>query len=204
MSDHGMETVKLSDMIDLSLYTDNSTYTMHGSSPVVQIVPKPGKLQNVLKSLKEAEKKVGHFKTYTNEELPDRWHFRNDQRVGPITVVADRGFIFNDFYKMVEWVKVNNIVKSNEEYGLHGYDNAEESMRAVFMGKGPAFKARFQGQPIDNIDLYYLFCDVLKLKPPQRLDGNPKNIQQFLAPASANSIRTGKQLVTDRRKLKGH
>lgn len=197
MSDHGMETIKLRDMIDLSKYTDSSSYKMVGSSPVVQIVPNPGKFDSVLKSLRDTAKAVGHFKAYTNEELPERWHYRNDQRVGPITIVADRGYIFNDFYDHVEWFKSQNVTKINDEYGLHGYDNDEESMRAVFMGKGPAFKSRFQGKPVDNIDLYYLFCKVLKLNPPKSLDGNAKNIEQFLVSGSgtANKIRTGKKLV---------
>lgn len=197
MSDHGMETVKLSvHMLDLSKCTDNSTYVMYGSSPVVQIVPNSGQFDSVLKSLREAEKKLGHFKTYTNEELPKRWHYRVDQRVGPITIVAERGYVFNDFYSHVDWFKQQNVTKTDDEYGVHGYDNAEESMRAVFMGKGPAFKSRFEGNPVDNIDLYYLFCKVLKLKAPRKLDGNEKSIEQFLVDttASGNKIRSGKQL----------
>lgn len=203
LSDHGMLSVKLSDMIDLNKYTDNSTYTMYGSSPVIQIVPKSGHFDNVLNSLREAAKKVGHFKVYTNEELPERWHYRNDLRVGPITIVADLGYIFNDFIPhVVNYFKQQNLVKTDDVYGVHGYDNEEESMRAIFMAKGPAFKSRFQGKAFDNVDLYYLFCKVLNLKAPKRLDGNEKNIDQFLVEPSAggNKIRTGKQLLDDRRK----
>lgn len=194
MSDHGMITIKMSDMIDFRKYTDNTSYKMYGSSPVIQIVPNEGQLDNVLKGLRTAAKTVGHFNVYTNEELLERWHYRNDKRVGPITVVADPGFIFNDFSNHVQYFKSLNVTKTNDEYGLHGYDNSEESMWAVFMAKGPAFKEHFQGQPVDNIDLYYLFCKILKLTPPRRLDGNESNIQQFLTETATtgNKIRKGK------------
>lgn len=197
MSDHGMTTVHLKDMIDLTKYTDSKAYKMYGSSPVVQIVPEDGQFDAVLKSLRDAATSVGHFQVYTNQELPDRWHYRNDRRAGPITIVADLGFVFNDFHDHVAWFKDHNVTKTNEEYGLHGYDNALEAMQAIFMARGPAFKTKFQGKPIDNVDLYYLFCKLLHLRAPTWLDGNETNIEQFLVDSdkglpNANQIRSGK------------
>lgn len=195
-----MQTVHLSNMIDLTQTTDPRTYNMYGSSPVVQIVPHPaGQFDNVLNSLRETAKSNGHFNVYTNEELPERWHYRNEDRVGPITIVADLGYVFNDFKAHVDYYQSINITKVNDEYGVHGYDNAEAIMRAVFMAKGPAFKARFHGKPVDNIDLYHLFCKVLKLRAPAGLDGNAKNVEQFLAETSSNKIRTGKNVVVRHR-----
>lgn len=196
LSDHGMITINQKDMIDLRTFTNTSTYQIYGSSPVLQVVPNPENMDSVLQSLRAGEKSIGHFHAYTNTELPKRWHYRNDQRVGPITIVADLGYVFNDFYQLIDYFKSKNVTKINEDYGMHGYDNEEQQMNAIFMAKGPAFKARFKGTPCDSVDLYYLFCKILKLKVPPNLDGNGKNIEQFLASGSAidNKIRSGKML----------
>lgn len=43
VSDHGMESVSPPNFIDLTTFLTNGTYTMYGSSPVLQVVPtKPG------------------------------------------------------------------------------------------------------------------------------------------------------------------
>lgn len=56
------------------------------------------------------------------------------------------------------------IVTPTTKYGVHGYDNEEESMHAVFMAKGPIFKPGQIIKPFDSINLFNLFCHVLKLK----------------------------------------
>lgn len=51
------------------------------------------------------------------------------------------------------------------EYGLHGYDNNVESMRPIFMAKGPSFKSgAVIEQEFKNIDLFHLFCRLLGIK----------------------------------------
>lgn len=50
------------------------------------------------------------------------------------------------------------------KYGVHGYDNEELSMHAMFMAKGPLFAKRKQLQNVNMVDLYNLFCLVLDIK----------------------------------------
>lgn len=52
-------------------------------------------------------------------------------------------------------------VTPDHKYGLHGYDNAEPSMRAFFMANGPAFVKNRSFDPFDSVDLYNLFATVL-------------------------------------------
>lgn len=50
------------------------------------------------------------------------------------------------------------------KYGIDGYDNDIESMRAIFMAKGPLFASGKVLNPFDSVDLCNLFCRILKIK----------------------------------------
>lgn len=56
------------------------------------------------------------------------------------------------------------VVTNDSKYGLHGYDNEDPSMYAMFMAKGPLFSKGKQIPPINMIDLYNLFCMILGIK----------------------------------------
>ena len=63
--------------------------------------------------------------------------------------------------------------------GAHGYDNRYESMRAIFIADGPAFKSGFTAEPFENIDVYELMCKILGLKPAQN-DGDLRRVKAML------------------------
>lgn len=62
-------------------------------------------------------------------------------------------------------------VRPDSLYGVHGYDNEHETMRAIFMVKGPMFKSGVILKPFDNIDTYDLFCMFLNFACPSS-EGN--------------------------------
>lgn len=51
----------------------------------------------------------------------------------------------------------------DSKYGVHGYDNKYEQMRAIFMAKGPLFKRGQILDPFDNIDIYPLLCIIMDI-----------------------------------------
>lgn len=55
-------------------------------------------------------------------------------------------------------------VTNDTKYGIHGYDNADPSMHALFMAKGPLFAKGKRLKPVNTVDLYNLFCLVLDIK----------------------------------------
>lgn len=65
-------------------------------------------------------------------------------------------------------------VTNDTKYGIHGYDNAEPSMHATFMAKGPLFARGKQLKPVNAVDLYNLFCLILDIKGSKN-DGSTKN-----------------------------
>lgn len=102
LSDHGMESVTRKNIIDLRKILANHTYTYYGTSPVLQIVPADSYEKIVYEQLVNASKNIGHFRVYENKDLLVRWFYRNDQRTGPFTVVADVNYGFNDLFTSAE------------------------------------------------------------------------------------------------------
>lgn len=182
VSDHGMDSLQLKNVIDLRKIIDKKV-NYYGTTPVLQIVPEvASEREMIYKKLLNVSLTTKKFKVYLNEELPTRWHFRNDFRVGPITVVADLGFGFHDMYESAKFYeKAYNISVNNEnKYGVHGYDNQYESMHPIFFAYGNMIKSNNEVEPFDTVDLMYLFCEIIGLTPPQYLMGNREHILGIL------------------------
>lgn len=61
--------------------------------------------------------------------------------------------------------RLNLIFSVTGTVGLHGYDNTESSMYPFFLAHGPLLKKNTRVPVFDNIDLYSLWCHMLKLSP---------------------------------------
>lgn len=123
MSDHGMDELELRNVIDLTKIIGEKKVNFYGSTPILQIVPNAeSETQEIYQMIKTESEKRKTFSVYKNDELPERWKFRNDIRVGPITVVADLGWGFHDMFKSADvYEKVYHIPKTNTtKYGVHG------------------------------------------------------------------------------------
>jgi ectonucleotide pyrophosphatase/phosphodiesterase family protein 5 len=92
-----------------------------------------------------------HITPYLREEIPDRFHYSNTSRVGPIVVIANEGYTFH-------WVK--QTLKGN-----HGFDNQLKTMRTIFMARGPDFKKNVQIEAgrLKNVDVYSLLCALMQI-----------------------------------------
>jgi len=64
-------------------------------------------------------------------------------------------------------------------YGVHGYDNRNLPMHPFFMSHGPLFKSGFIADPFENIDLFPLICEIMKIHPPSN-NGTISNVQSIL------------------------
>lgn len=185
LSDHGMAGVPWTKMINLTSYLDAGSCKMYGSSPVLQVVPADGKFDYVYETLKNASKSNGNFDVYKVEELPERWHARNEQRFGPIIVLAKMNYAFQD---LMVWAKDDGTA-----YGVHGYDNQEDLMHPIFMAKGPAFKSGgVEVKPFESVDLFHVYTKILGIKDSSARDGSPDRISDLFynEPVAQNSHTT--------------
>ncbi|XP_017360613.1 ectonucleotide pyrophosphatase/phosphodiesterase family member 5 [Cebus imitator] len=163
-SDHGMTQCSEETVIELDQYVDRDHYTLIDQSPVAAILPKEGKFDEVYEALTHAHP---NLTVYKKEEIPERWHYKYNNRIQPIIAVADEG-----------WHILQN--KSDDFLlGNHGYDNALAEMHPIFLAHGPAFRKNFSKEAMNSTDLYPLLCHLLNITAMPH-NGSLWNVQDLL------------------------
>lgn len=178
VSDHGMASVPQKNSIILDEMFDTS-FAKHifWVSEFVQIFPNEGKEDEIYNSIKS--KLPSQARIYRRSEIPARYLYRENERIAPILVLPDEGWILTTRER---YEKMKTDGKLDTVRGSHGYDNELESMRALFIGHGNAFKKGFVAEPFQNIEVYNLMCKILRLTPAKN-DGNFEKIKALLKAA---------------------
>lgn len=156
VSDHGMIEVSPSRKVTLDNYIDVNDIEIISYSPALMFnVEGEGEIE-IFESLKKNEE---NFKVYLKENIPDRYHLKNNSRVPEILMVADEGYTINtkQFFE-----------SRGSDYpsgGAHGFDNANPKMDAIFVAYGPAFKKEVKLDRFENIHLYEVMAKILNIEP---------------------------------------
>lgn len=174
VSDHGMAGVDPRNVILLDDYLDlKQAHQIAWNSSMVHVFSKPGTDETIYAALK----KVPHAAVYRKQEIPARFHYGTSNRIGDIVLMADEGWSLTSRERFrPPQLSADGSVKYR---GAHGFDNQLESMRALFIGHGPAFKRSQVVEPFANVDLYNVMAKILKLKPA-RNDGNKATVKTLL------------------------
>jgi predicted AlkP superfamily pyrophosphatase or phosphodiesterase len=176
VSDHGMTRLDPSRTIILDNYFDpGQAEQVVWNSAMVQIFPKPGMEHEIYATLKA--RAPAHVTVYRKEEIPKRFLYGRSKRVGAIVVIADEGWLITSRERYRPPTPAAN---GGINYrGMHGFDNQLESMRALFVAHGPAFKRGLVVEPFNNIDVYHVMAKILKLKAA-RNDGGYAAVKSVL------------------------
>ncbi|MBC7798849.1 MAG: alkaline phosphatase family protein [Pyrinomonadaceae bacterium] len=175
VSDHGMTKFNPTNVVLLDDYFDLTKAEIAFSGQIVNIFPKDGDAETIYQALKA--KPMEHAKCYRKSEFPARFHYQNSDRIAPIICMADEGWAISNG-------KFYNAAKAEADAakgfrGAHGYDNQIESMRAIFIGSGAAFRKNKVVEPFENISVYNVMARILKLTPAKN-DGDLKVIKTVL------------------------
>nr|XP_020671209.1 ectonucleotide pyrophosphatase/phosphodiesterase family member 3 [Pogona vitticeps] len=159
LADHGMDKTFCKQMEYMTDYFDTINFYMYeGPAPRIRArnVPKDfytfdseGIVHNLT-----CRKSDQHFKPYLTRDLPKRLHYVNNIRIDKVHLMVDR-----------QWLAVRNRNYTFCGGGNHGYDNEFKSMEAIFVAHGPGFKEATEVEPFENIEVYNLMCDLLKIEP---------------------------------------
>lgn len=147
-----MATVPRSHIITLSDHVDQNDYDLVSYGTFILVRPQPGKKEKLYNEIR----KIKNVTTYYKEDIPERWHYKNNRRVTEIFAIADEGYFV-----------APNRSKRLQPFPLgdHGYDNECKNMHGIFMAHGPAFKKDLKSETVMTLDLYELMCDILDIKP---------------------------------------
>lgn len=90
LSDHGMvsvdmrnSAVAISDYVNMDLIERTV-----GEGAYMHIKPITGRVDDVVNNLRQAP----HIQVFRKEDIPERWHFKNNRRVFPVFLLADEGW----------------------------------------------------------------------------------------------------------------
>ncbi|CAL8302268.1 unnamed protein product [Merluccius merluccius] len=185
-ADHGMSTVYrgagAGKQITLSRIPGFSfrdvSFHMVDYGPSGMLLPKPGLLDKVYNALKGAHP---HLHVYRKEEVPARMHFSNNDRIQPLVLWADAGYIINGYIP----------VQFNK--GEHGFDNRDMDMKPFFRAAGPAFRRNLEVGPFETVNIYPLMCHILGIRPEVN-DGH-LNATRHMLVSAGEDVPGGKGLV---------
>jgi len=173
LSDHGMAEISSEQTINLSDHTDMSLIKQEGSGPYSLLY---GIDQIKAKKVVEDLNNVPHIKAYLKKNIPERFHFKDHYRIKDILVLADEGWYIKD--QAIS--STSNAGDYIPKGGTHGYDNQLQSMHALFIARGPAFKNGVKSAPFENVNIYPMISYILDLKPHPDIDGKLENIIHIL------------------------
>lgn len=163
-SDHGMGNISNDKKVVLEDHLRKEWIAqLQGYNPNFNIQAKEGFVDSIYNALSE----VNGIQVWKTGELPPRLHYGTHPRTLDLVVVADSSW---------------SVVENREELvngGAHGFDNSNTDMHAIFYAFGPAFKENYSSPTFDNVDIYPLICEILKLKPAP-VDGKLENVAELL------------------------
>jgi len=157
VSDHGMSRVEPDKAIALDRFLDPKDIELVGQGAMASLYPAPGKLEAVYAKLHKADPRLRVFR---KAEVPERFHYRDHARIGPLVLLAEPGAYVT-------------VTARAPRPGTHGYDNALPEMFGLFIGSGPRFKQGLTVEPFLNIHVYPLMARILDLNSAP-VDGDPK------------------------------
>jgi predicted AlkP superfamily pyrophosphatase or phosphodiesterase len=165
-SDHGMASVNLRNTTFLDDYFDlKLAEQILWTGEIVQIFPKAGNEGKIFAAVKNLQ----HTTCWRKSEIPARLNYGHGKRVAPIVCSSAEGWITTNRKRHADWLK--DLDNLDRPRGAHGYDNNLESMRAIFIAHGEAFKQKTVVEPFPNVNIYHIMTEILNLKPAPN-DGN--------------------------------
>ncbi len=169
VSDHGMAKVDPRKVVYLDDFIDPDSVDLIDQGPFVSLAPVGVSVEELYRRLSRAHPRLS---IYRRSEVPEAYHYRTNPRIPPIIGTLSEG-----------WTATTRRVAAERErvsLGEHGYPPDRESMRAIFLADGPAFRDGVVVDPFQNIHVYSLLAHVLGLKPALN-DGRLDSVRVMLA-----------------------
>jgi len=164
VSDHGMSALNGKKVIFLNPIIKNDwCENISGHYSLITLDARKGFSDSILTGLS----KLQHLKFWRRQELPKRFHYGLNSRIGEFVILADSAY-------SITWTDEKITMAGN-----HGYDNINSDMHGIFYAIGPAFKNGYLQPSFENVHLYSLMTYILKLTPAKN-DGDFEQVKDML------------------------
>ena len=179
ISDHGLsltgpeQVVAINEMLKGSKLEDffpkdenqSKFYLRKGTDPmtygaVIHLWPTTRNQTALYEQLKR--KADQNIEVYRKEDIPAEWHYKNNNRIAPIILVAKAGWrvvLDRDIFERA--------TSRGFRLGLHGYSNDHPDMFATFIAQGPSFMSNITLPPFESIVIYNIIMHCLGLPATQ-------------------------------------
>ncbi len=171
LSDHGMRDIDRSHILSFPDELKRDDIKISNSRTLINVyTDNPGRRDSLYNSLTQT---AGHFSVYKREDIPERYHYRDNRRIGELVLLAETGWLFGGRNgKGIRW--------NGKFHGAHGFDNDDPQMRGIFFAVGPDFKKGYRAPLLNNIDVYPLIARLLNWQNVPPVDGKFENIKEVL------------------------
>ena len=170
-SDHGMvetgrsRTITVESLVTLS----GVEHTFDGAVTSFHIAGR--ETTRAAKLRDDLNARLQHGRAYLREELPQRFQYRDDPRAGDVIVLMGEPWMLR---------RAGLRTLRPGRWGMHGWDPALPSMRAIFLAMGPRIRAGAVIEPVDNVDVYPFMSELLGLRPAEGIDGRTGQISEMV------------------------
>jgi predicted AlkP superfamily pyrophosphatase or phosphodiesterase len=159
VSDHGMIRIDLDRVQDLDMDAFPGVRLVTSGTYASLLVEEGGmaRASQVRDSLRAM---LPESDVWLRQEVPERFHYSADPRIGDIVVLAPPGSLV--------------IPKGREnpsETHTHGWDNQALGMGAIFLARGPDITAGSRIEAFESVHVYPLMAHLLGLRPNPEADG---------------------------------
>jgi predicted AlkP superfamily pyrophosphatase or phosphodiesterase len=184
-SDHGMvntsdaQTVRLETILDGMGLADVAVGI---SGPVASLHISGGR--DRARAIRDTiNARLARGTAYLREELPERLQYGDNPRAGDVVVVMDESWMLSTPRpppRLGDPPAEAAERAPRARWGMHGWDNALPSMRALFLITGPGVREGALVSEVRNVDVYPLMAELLELRPASDIDGEAGRIRRLI------------------------
>ncbi len=172
VSDHGMAATSPERVVILDDYLDRGAVDAVSLGAFIALRPRRAGSALTPAAIAQALAAAPHLRVYERDRTPERWRYQGSRRVTEVVGVPEAGWLLN--------ARAASRAGNAGNGGAHGYDNADSTMRALFIASGPAFRRGVVTEPFSNLHVYELVCRILGLRAAAN-DGSLDSVAVLLA-----------------------
>lgn len=168
-SDHGMMRAEWAraQVLDTAVFRG---IRVNEWGPYASLVVEEGGPQRALRLRDSLVAVLPEADVWLREDVPERFHYRADPRIGDLVVLAHPGATI-----------VAPDRRPTRDSFTHGWDNRAPEMAAVFLALGPRIRPGARVEAFESVSVYPLLAELLGLEPNPDIDGRLEVLSPILA-----------------------